>query len=215
MFRILEMELTAIYRRAFFGSAKKRYAGHCVWKLGQETDTLEITGMEVRRSDSSQFSRKLQEKVFDMLLRQDSSKEEVLRYIGDEIDRIRKGDFTFTEIGIPKGINKSLGEYEHPSSNIRGAIYTQKVLGCELSSKPKLIYVSKMPNSYPKTDVICADEDSQVPPGTEIDIEKMLEKLIKNKLESIFEALGWKLSELNPWWLGKPNRKEGDQLALL
>ena len=170
---------------------------------GTVVDELEIVGMEYKRSDVAQFSRNLQQKVFDMLLRQDKPRDEVLRYIGDEIDRLRKGESTFTEIGIPKGITKDLDKYEHPSSNIRGAIYASKVLDQELTGKPKLIYVSKMPNNYPPTDVICFDEDKQIPAGTEIDIEKMLVKLVKDKLESIFEALGWKISDLVYYWKGK------------
>ena len=152
-----------------------------------------------------------------MLLQQDKPKEEILRYIGDEIDRIRKGNFTFTEIGIPKGISREPETYGRASgipANIRGAIYATKILGHELTSKPKLIYISRMPNDYSPTDVICFDEDSQVPAGVEIDAEKMLEKLVKDKIESIFEALGWKLGELVPYWKGKPSKKEGDQLSL-
>lgn len=210
---ILEMEFKKIYKRAFFGT-KKRYAGAICYQDGKEVDRLEVVGFEIRRSDAAQFSRKLQSRIFDMLLRENRPKEEVLRYIGDEIDRIRKGDFTFTEIGIPKGINKSLSDYEHPSANIRGAIYAEKNLGIELSSKPKMLYISKMPNNLPQSNVLCFDEDGQVPAGTEIDTEKMLEKLIKDKISGIFEALNWKLSGLVPYWQGKPAR-EGEQLALL
>ena len=173
---------------------------------GTVVDELEIVGMEYKRSDVAQFSRNLQEKVFDMLLRQDKPKDEVLRYIGDEIDRFRKGNFTFTEIGIPKGITKNLDEYKHPGANIRGAIYASKILGYELTDKPKLIYVSKVPSNYPPTDVICFDDATQIPVGTEIDIEKMLIKLVRDKIESIFEALDWRISELVPYWRGKAPR---------
>ena len=228
---ILEMEFDKVYRKAFFGQAKKRYAAHCIWKGGQQTDKLDVVGFEIKRSDSSQLSRKLQGQVFDMLLRQDKTKDEVMRYIGDEIDRLRKGNFTFTEIGIPKGISRELETYGKQSNapeqtivqsiptrkgvpaNVRGAIYTTKVLGHELTDKPKMLYISKMPESHPPTDVLCFDEDNQVPPGTEIDIEKMLEKLVKSKLESIFEALGWKLSDLAWHWKGHPKGK-GEQLDL-
>ena len=98
-------------------------------------------------------------------------------------------------------------------ANVRGAKYTRDILGHQLSSKPKMLYISKMPNNYPTTNVICFDEDSQVPPGTEVDIEKMLKKIVKDKLEPIFEALGWKLSELNPFWRGRAP-KAGTQDSL-
>lgn len=210
----IEMELQAIHRKMFFGKAKKRYASHCIWKAGRKTDSLEIVGMEVRRTDSSAFSRNLQKTVFEMLLIQDKTKDEVLHYVGGQIDRIRKGDYKFTEIGLPKGISKDLSEYQHPATNIRGAIFSMKVLGHDLSNKPKMVYVIKLPENLPKTyqfapdkkekkvDSICFDEDNQVPPGTEIDVEKMLTKTVRDKIEPIFEALGWRLSELNPFWRG-------------
>jgi len=219
----LDMQFEKIYRRAFFGRAtKKKYAGHCIYNSGQEVDSLEIVGMEVRRSDASQFSRNLQRQILDMILRQDKPKEEVLRYIGSEIDRLRKGKFSFTEIGIPKGINKDLDSYGYSTikgklkkisapANIRGAIYMRDNFGVELSSKPKTIYVSKVPG-HPETDVISFDEDSQVPSGVEVDIEVMLGKLVKDKVESIFEAIGWRMSELVPWWKGRAP-KQGIQMS--
>ena len=182
-----QMEFDKIYRRAFYGKeTKKRYAGAICYKDGKPADKLDIWGFEVRRSDASQLSKKVQETVFNMLLREDKGKEEVLRYIGDEIDRIRKGNFKFTEIGIPKAINKDLENYgnkitigkdgkEHKTgapANVRGARYAVKDLGIELSSKPKMIYVSKMPDKYKYIDVLCFDDDSQVPAGTQIDVQR-------------------------------------------
>lgn len=220
-----EMEFEKVYRKAFFGRAKKRYCGHVIYKDEKKVDFTETMGFEIRRSDSSQFSRKLQRTVFDMLLRQDKSKDEVTRHIGSEIDRIRKGSFIFTEIGIPQGISKDLDKYgkkeliagkiveKGVQAHIRGARYAVSKLNIELSSKPKMIYISKMPNKHEPTDVLCFDEDNQVPPGTEIDVEKMLEKIVKNKLEPIFEALGWRMSELVYHWRGRAPQ-EGTQEEL-
>ena len=229
-----ETEQDRVFKRWFTGGSKKRYAGNCIMQSGQKIDTVTVVGFEVRRSDASHFSRNLQHRVFDMLLRQNKSKDEVLRYIGDEIERIRQGKFTFEEIGIPKGMSRDLDDYGKlvieggiavadeqgrvkrtgVPANIRGAKYAQDVLGIEISSKPKMLYVSKLPEKYSPTDVICFDEDSQVPPGTQIDIEKMLDKLVKSKVESIFEALGWSIHELNYQWK-RPKDKSGEQLSLI
>jgi DNA polymerase I len=194
---------------------------------GTICDKLEVVGMESRRSDASQLSRNLQKTMFDMLLRQDKPKDEILRYIGSEIDRVRKGEFKYDEIGIPKGVNKDLSEYgkmilvngkfegerKGVPGNIRAIKYAKQYMGLELSSKPKMLYVSKMPEGYQPTDVLCFDEDNQVPHGTVIDIEKMLEKIVKDKIRNIFDALGWKLSALDPHWKGKAP-VQGQQLQL-
>ncbi len=232
---LFETEQDKVFRKWFSGGNKKRYAGNVINQGGQKIDVITITGFETRRSDASQFSRTLQHHVFDMLLKQDKSKDEVLRYIGDEIERIRQGKFTFDEIGIPKGMSREPEDYGKlviekgialederghalrtgVPANIRGAKYAQNILGIQISSKPKMLYIKRMPEKYPQTDVLCFDEDIQVPPGTEIDIEKMLIKLVKDKVDSIFDALGWSLVALEPFWRGKPKNKAGEQMTLL
>ena len=209
-----ETEFDKLYRKIFWGNAKKRYAGNVVYQDGQVVNTLHVMGFEIRRSDASQFSKNLQSGIFKMLLQDDKSKDDVLRYISNEISRIRTGNFMFSEVGIPKGIQKQIKDYAHPGSNVRGAKYAIEKLGLQLSNKPKLLYVSQMPKGLPETDVFCFDEDSQVPAGTQIDIDKMLDKLVKDKIDSIFEALGWSLKDLNDSWAGK-KPKQGNQATLL
>jgi DNA polymerase I len=233
---IFEMDFEKIYRKAFYGhETKKRYAGYIVYKDGKEADKLDIWGFEAKRSDSSQFSRNLQRKVFDMILKENKSKDEVMHFVGDEIARIRSGNFKFTEIGVPKGMSKDPEDYgkdvvdingvvekdaqgrrvkKGVPANIRGAKYTQDNLGFELSSKPKMIYIAKMPDRYPKTDVLCFDEDVQVPPGVVLDVETTLKKSVNDKLDSIFDSLGWEMRELNIFWKGKPKNKMGDQQVM-
>ncbi len=81
-----------------------------------------------------------------------------------------------------------------------------------------MVYVTKLPENLPKTyqfdkkekivNSIFFDDDNQVPPRTEIDVGKMLEKLVKDKLSPIFEALGWKMSDLAWYWIGKALKKK-------
>jgi len=239
---MFQIEFEKVYRKAFYGKSKKRYAGVICYKDGKPMNKLETWGLETRRSDASQLTRRLMETVLDMILRQDKTKDDVLRYIGDEIDRIRKGNYSFSELGIPKGITKDFHEYGglitlddegHVKSksgvpvNIRGAIYATEVLGHELSSKPKMLYILDLPEGLPKyykfgagpdtvekkIDSICFDDDSQVPPGTVVNVELMLQKTVRDKLESIFDAIGWKMSSLNPFWRGKAP-KQGAQEPL-
>lgn len=211
-----EVEFQKVYRKIFFGTAKKRYSGHLIWKEGQVIDKVDSIGFEIRRSDSSKLTKNMQTRVFEMVLKEDKSKEEVIRYIGELIDKIRKGDYKLTEIGIPKGISKDLNAYANPMINIRAARYSEQILNFQLSSKPKMIYISKLPNGLPtefegkKVEAICFDSEYQVPSGVVVDVELMLEKLIKNKLESVFDALGWKMSELDYHWKGK-SAKNGNQ----
>jgi DNA polymerase I len=210
---LFSMEFDKLCRKAFWSSARKRYAFHIIYQDGKTVDTVTTMGFETRRSDSSELTRKILNRVFEMLLKEDSTKEEVLRYIGDEIDKLRKGKYELGEIGIPKGINKEIDSYKPMPANVRGAKYSRDILKLDLSSKPKMIYVSKVPGELPETDVLCFDDAKQIPGGTVIDIETMLDKLVKNKIENIFEALGWSLKDLVYYWHGKPE-SIGEQTKL-
>jgi len=225
---IFEMEFQKVYKKVFYGvGTKKRYAGAVCYREGKDADDLDVWGFEIKRSDSAQLTRRIQERVFNMLLRENSVKEDILRYVGDEIDNLRKGKTGFSEIGIPKGLSRDPKDYMKDGfdpalpmwkqkglpANVRGTLYAMEVLGKEISSKPKMIYVSKMPEELEQTDVLCFDEESQIPAGTEIDIEKMLDRLVRAKLAPIFEGIGWHMSELVPWWKGKP-KKGGESIPM-
>jgi len=226
-----EIQFEKLYRKVFYNKdTKKRYAGALCWKDGKPIDILDIWGFETRRSDASELTRRLLTNIFDMVLRQDKSKTEVMRYIGEEIHTIRSGKFHLNDIGIPKGISKEPTEYckgdfdttkpvweqKGLPANIRGALYTTQSLGYELSNKPKLIYVSKMPEGFEPIDVICFDDESQVPAGMEIDVEKMLDRTIRSKISPIFNGLKWRMDELVPWWRGKaPDEGKQERLFSL
>ena len=116
------------------------------------------------------------------------------------------------DLGIPKGIRRELDKYTTVPANVRGAKYARDILRLQLSDKPKMVYVKRMPEGYPTTDVLCYDEPSQIPPGVEVDMEKMLDRTVRAKIESIFEALGWDLGELRRGW-GRAMGK-AEQLSL-
>lgn len=212
---IFSMEYEKTFRKAFFAKdAKKRYAGHCVFKSEQVCDELEIVGLEVKRSDSSRFSRNLQKTLLDMVLRRDKTEDEVCQYVRGEIERLEAGDFEFSEIGIPKGINKQPDEYKHPPINVRAYEWTEKNLGLSLSTKPKMLYVAEVPgfHSAHKIGAISFDEDWQVPDGTKINVSLTLEKTILSKLDGIFDSLDWDLGKIKPRWRQK--HKLGKQMAM-
>ena len=220
-----EMEFQKVYRKVFYGTdTKKRYAGAVCWREGKIEDHLDVWGFEIKRSDSSFITRRMQERVFNMLLREDKNKEEILEYIGEEIDKIRKGYYKFTELGIPKGMSKDPHSYINKPTdtpwlqkglpaNVRGTLYSIHQLKNDISNKPKLLYVKQLPENYPPIDVICFDNDNQIPPGTQIDTEKMLDKIIRAKLDTVFSGLGWSLKDLVPWWRGKAP-KGGEALTM-
>lgn len=191
-----------IYRRFFQGGAKKRYAGHLVWKEGQDVDKIDITGFEMKRSDSAPITREIQEKVLEMILK-GNGKADIKAYLPEILKIYRAGECPLDKAGIPSGINKSLDDYARPDSHGRGAIYSNKHLHTNFKkgSKPKRLYIKRslMPDTYPNTDVLCFEYPDQIPEGAfEIDWDTMLEKTISTPLNRIFDALGWSWDEFDP-----------------
>ncbi len=191
-----------IYRRFFQGGAKKRYAGHLVWKEGQDVDKIDITGFEMKRSDSAPITREVQERVLEMILK-GNGKDEVKEYLPEVLRMYRAGRCPLEKAGIPSGINKSLDDYVVLDAHGRGARYSNQYLGTDFKrgSKPKRLYVKRTydPERYPDTDVLCFEYPDQVPVDKiEIDWETMLEKTIQAPLNRIFEALGWDWDEFDP-----------------
>jgi len=193
-----------IYERFFQGGVKKRYAGHLIWKEGQEVDKIDIAGFEMKRSDSPQITRDVQGTVLQMILT-GGGKEEIKKYLPKIITDYREGKYSLERAGIPGGINKNLDEYDHLDAHGRGAMYANKYLNLThkfaKGSKPKRIYIKRSLkiDQYPSTDVLCFEYPDQVPEGAfEIDWETMLEKTIKAPLMRIFDALGWDWEEFDP-----------------
>ncbi|HOX35438.1 MAG TPA: DNA-directed DNA polymerase [Methanoregulaceae archaeon] len=188
-----------IYARFFQAGKKKRYAGQLVWKEGKDVNETDIVGFEIRRSDTPQITKVVQQRVMEMIL-SGAGYPEVKAYLADIIRTYRGGAFTLDEIGIPGGIGKGLEDYETDDAQVRGAKYANEHLHTEFGkgSKPKRIYIKTVTAKYPKTDVLCFEYGDQVPPEFVVDRELMLEKTIRQPISRIIEALGWSWTDVDP-----------------
>ncbi|NVO66276.1 DNA-directed DNA polymerase [Methanofollis tationis] len=188
-----------VYERFFQAGKKKRYAGHLVWKEGLTVDKIDIVGFEMKRSDSPQITREVQEHVIELILK-GAGLAEMKAYLGGVIRTYRRGGYPLDEIGIPGGIGKALEEYGVQDAHIRGAIYSNANLGTDFKrgSKPKRIYIRSVKAKFPQTDVLAFEYADQVPPEFVVDWETMLEKTIKQPIERIIEALGWTWTDVDP-----------------
>ncbi|MFA5267199.1 MAG: DNA-directed DNA polymerase [Methanoregula sp.] len=188
-----------IYARFFQAGKKKRYAGSLVWKEGKDVKETDIVGFEIRRSDTPQITKIVQQRVMEMIL--EGEEYEIIKaFLSDVIKKYRAGKYTLDEIGIPGGIGKSLDDYGNDDAQVRGAKYANQYLHTEFGkgSKPKRIYIRTVTSKYPKTDVLCFEYADQVPPEFVVDWELMLEKSIKQPISRIIEALGWDWNDLDP-----------------
>ena len=192
-----EIKFEKVFSRFFQAGAKKRYAGRLVWKEGKTCDKIDITGFEFRRSDYPRITKEVQEGVLTRIINGESFKE-IGNYLRDIVKNFENRSLELDKIGIPCGIGKKLTEYDTNDAHIRGALYANEYFGTNFGkgSKPKRVYVSKVPDGFKNTDVICFELQEQVPKGFEPDWDIMLEKVIQSPIERILEATGWSWSEI-------------------
>ncbi len=190
-----------IYARFFQAGKKKRYAGSLVWKEGKDVNEVDIVGFEIRRSDTPQITKIVQQRVMEMILA-GQGQADIKEYLIGIVKKYRTGSNSLDEVGIPGGIGKALEDYDNEDAQVRGATYSNKYLHTEFGkgSKPKRVYIKGINGAaYPRTDVLCFEYGDQVPADFIIDWETMLEKTIKQPISRITDALGWNWDELtNP-----------------
>jgi len=196
-----KIKLDKLYRRILFAATSgdsergvmKRYAGM------KPSGELEVTGFEmIRQGDTAKISMKLQKEVLTSILSGEpfsETKDRIRRTIAD----IRSGKCSAGEIGIPQRLNKDPRDYKSKVPKLRGIEYANKYLGTTImvGDKPKMVYVKSTGPKYPPTDVVCFIDGDAIPNDFCIDYDKMIQKVIKLKLERILEAAGHRWSEIS------------------
>ncbi|MFC6836205.1 DNA-directed DNA polymerase [Halomarina ordinaria] len=214
-----QIEFEKLYRRFFQAGKKKRYAGHIVWKEGQDVDDIDITGFEYKRSDIAPVTKEVQKRVIELIVTSEGEgyREEVKEYVHDVIQDFKRGEegnLSVEDVGIPGGIGKRLDNYDTDTAHVRGAKYANLLLGTNFArgSKPKRLYLESVHNDFydrverelgidarsdalyrefrRKEDVICVEYADQVPEEFEVDWDVMLEKTLRGPIERILDAIG-------------------------
>ena len=214
-----QIEFEKLYRRFFQAGKKKRYAGHIIWKEGQDVDSIDITGFEYKRSDIAPITKQVQREVIEKIVYGEDP-EAIATYLREVIEAFEAGTIDLEAVAIPGGIGKRLDAYETATAHVRGAQYANAVLGTSFArgSKPKRVYLRKVHPAFfreveatgavdPKTDpvygefkrdpdVICFEYADEVPDTFAVDYDQMLEKTVRAPIERIIEALGMQWDEI-------------------
>jgi len=188
-----------IYRKFFQPGVRKRYAGHLVWKEGKEVDIVDIVGFEQKRSDSALITRKLQERVFDIIF-STGDIEAARQYIRVTVKKFRSNGYSLDCIGIPGGFSRPLEDYAIKDAHVRGAIYANSFLKCNFRAgdKAKRVYIRAVTEKYPMTDVVCFEDGTDLPPEFVVDMERMMNMTIRNPLARILISLGLTWEQVDP-----------------
>jgi DNA polymerase I len=130
----LEIKPDKVYVRIFFTEAKKRYAG--LLPDGQ----LDIVGLEVIRGDWAVAAKKVQEKVLEIILKEQSPKK-AAKFVQQFIYELRQKRVPYRDLIIWKTLTKPPEEYEIKASHVEVAkMLAEK--GWKLSVGDKVGYVA-------------------------------------------------------------------------
>jgi DNA polymerase I len=110
----LDVEQSELYRRIFFTEAKKRYAGL------RPDGTLDIVGLEVIRGDWAEVAKKVQERVLEIVLKEQSPTK-AADYVKDIINELRQRKVPFRDLIIWKTLTKPVEEYAIKASHVEAA----------------------------------------------------------------------------------------------
>jgi DNA polymerase I len=129
----LEISRDKMYVRIFFTEAKKRYAG--LLPDGQ----LDIVGLEVMRGDWAVVAKKVQEKVLEIILKEQSPAK-AAAFVQQFIYELRQKRVAYRDLIIWKTLAKPAEEYEVKAAHVEAArILKEK--GWELAVGDKVGYV--------------------------------------------------------------------------
>jgi len=130
----LEIKPDKVYVRIFFTAAKKRYAGLL------PDGRLDIVGLEVARGDWAAVAKNVQEKVLEIILK-DQSPDKAAKFVQQFIHHLRQKQFPYRDLIIWKTLTKPPEEYEVRASHVEAAkMLAEK--GWKLSVGDKVGYVA-------------------------------------------------------------------------
>jgi DNA polymerase I len=129
----LETKPDKIYVRIFFTEAKKRYAGLL------PDGRLDIVGLEVVRGDWATIAKTVQEKVLEIILKEQSPKK-ATDFVHQFIYDLRQKRVPYRDLVIWKTLTKPAEEYEVKASHVEAAKMLRSK-GWELAVGDKIGFV--------------------------------------------------------------------------
>jgi len=129
----LEIKPDKIYKRILFTEAKKKYCGLL------PDGRLDIVGLEVVRGDWAAVAKNVQERVLEIILKENSS-QKAADYVRQYIADMRKGKVPFRDFVIWKTLTKKVEEYAVRAPHVEAAKMLKRE-GWDLTLGDKIGYV--------------------------------------------------------------------------
>jgi DNA polymerase elongation subunit (family B) len=215
---VLKQEVIA--EKAYW-AGKRRYAMYIVNKEGVEIEELEMKGLDIMKSNFPPYFRNFGEELIKSILF-GKSKTEIDKFVMNFKDSMHA--IEWIKLLKPTGLKK-LDEYIERRP-MAGELFSKLKLKCPINTKAAIItndlirhknkqkqypeftlgdkmYIAYLkPNPY-KIDVVGYNGYNDMPEITTlinkyIDRDGLFDSVIRNKLETVYQDIGWELS-LNPY----------------
>lgn len=178
---------------------------HNCWE-GKPVNYTYIRGFEYVRRDSSAVTKTIQKKLFDLMLK--GEKQTIISFIKSEIDKIYNHEYTLDDIAIPVTISKNPKAYGKPGKDgliggipdyVKGCLYSMQYFDVDIRAGDlvKFIYVKKV-EDYPPTETVALFTFRQLPAKIIPDLEKMVERNIRGKIEDLIELIDLTWNDIYP-----------------
>lgn len=163
-----------------FTGVKKRYVGL------HEDGSLLVTGFEIKRTDASNYTKEIQEKIIRMIL--EGREGEIIPYLRDRVNGIKTAKLE--DLIITKTLSKDLEEYEKATQSYFKLLKEQK------STVGRGDFIRLLPVKGAKYGVMVFQDMGEVKPDVKVDWEEIIEKQIKLKVEDLLPLVGMNWSQI-------------------
>lgn len=109
-----DIKIDKIYEKVFFTEAKKRYCGLL------PDSRIEVVGLEAVRGDWTGLAKEVQEKVIEIVLKEENPREAV-SYVRKVIGDLKAGRIPLHKLIIWKTLSKRLEDYEVEAAHVAAA----------------------------------------------------------------------------------------------
>lgn len=183
---LMELEFQGFYPRGIFvmkksessRGAKKKYA------LVDEKGKVKVTGFETIRGDWSYVAKEVQNKVFELVLR-DNDVEAAVAYVKGVIKKIEKRELPTEEMVIQKQLRKDIGDYDAIGPHVAAA-QRMRDLGMYVGQGSTIRYIIEEGTGALR------DRARLLSESKAYDQEYYIHNQIIPAVEKIFEVLGYK-----------------------
>ena len=182
----MDVELEAYFDYWTTAPVKNRYFGYKTWPKS-EKGQLKVTGYAIKASSSAPITKRVQSVAME-LVGHGASEDEVTSALRKIAVQVQDGSIPITDVACSTRISKPFKDYKSPTPGVKAALaYNAAEIGEEWKQGDSVSWVYTLNKEQPYT----AFREPEDLADVDIDWNKVLDVLVRSKLQRIYESLGW------------------------